>query len=461
MGNIDNGTRRAEKPVLKTSTRSIRNMIAKLLYLLEELKDNFEPEKLNDIISCLNDTAIGELYNNTERSRSALNGQNKLFYSQLSIDFIDDLNSYTEMYFSTWQSILDLFDDRSKSLFYQSALELSGQTDVTDYINGIMELDKGNPEIAMFHFNRIDDYIAMYFMALCYLDSENYENCIKQNEGFLKRFKFEITDTDSININEIDEIVLTKWNVYGDLTYCYCRLYEFEKAYIYFQKSLEIFDIEFVHNISTGTSGIIFFDNYLLALERTNRYKDCMELLDFLISKYPEDRYYLDKKSKISNIQNKNGETDVVFSQLFRPKRPFDIDNFQSTKLISKEKVLEDMIIEQIKYGFKVFDRALEVYQDNEIYGRQYRIPQINGILDLLLIDKAENQIYVVELKRNEAGTEVVSQIENYMQALSKQLNKEIKGIICLHKPDERLTELVKTKKDIELYTYHFEFIKK
>ena len=116
------------------------------------------------------------------------------------------------------------------------------------------------------------------------------------------------------------------------------------------------------------------------------------------------------------------------------------------------------MLVEQIKYGFEVFGKKLEIYQDEEIFGKQYRIPEINGILDLLLIDKQNNQLYVVELKRNETGIEVVSQIENYMFALSKQLDRKLKGIICLHKSNNRLTELVRTKSDIELFTYNFEF---
>jgi RecB family endonuclease NucS len=66
----------------------------------------------------------------------------------------------------------------------------------------------------------------------------------------------------------------------------------------------------------------------------------------------------------------------------------------------------------------------------------------------------------MVELKRNEAGIEVVEQIEKYIDGLSKELNKNIKGIICLHKPDNLLKELVKTKENIELYTYGFEFKK-
>jgi hypothetical protein len=39
-------------------------------------------------------------------------------------------------------------------------------------------------------------------------------------------------------------------------------------------------------------------------------------------------------------------------------------------------------------------------------------------------------------------------------------MNRNIKGIICLHQPDNLLSELVKSKENIELYTYGFEFKK-
>ena len=110
------------------------------------------------------------------------------------------------------------------------------------------------------------------------------------------------------------------------------------------------------------------------------------------------------------------------------------------------------------KYGFNVFGKKLEIYQDKEIFGRQYYIQNVNGILDLLLIDKSNDTLYVVELKRNEAGIEVVEQIESYIKGLTSQLKREVKGIISLHKPDKNLVELIKTKPNIELYTYEFQF---
>lgn len=176
------------------------------------------------------------------------------------------------------------------------------------------------------------------------------------------------------------------------------------------------------------------------------------------MDKYPSSVYFQKLKLEFFSKQENTKNTDDIIQRLFKPKKPFEISNFQSVKLLSKEKSLEDMIVEQIKYGIKVFGKELEIYQDDFIYGRQYRIPYINGILDLLLIEKTTNQLYLVELKRNVAGIEVVDQIENYISALSRQLDRDIKGIICLHKPNQALIDLVKSKENIDLFTYNFEF---
>lgn len=435
----------------------------KFLYLLEELKDNFSANTLDETISCFqNELLVDDLYKNIERSKVAINGQNKHFYDRFALDFVEDLNDSTLMYFLVWESVIGLFDKSTKDYFYHSALELAFQSDATDYINGIIELEKGNPDIALFHFNRIDNLAVCYFIGWCYLLTENYENSIKQNLQFLNYLDNTLKSTELESFELQNEALITKWNVYLDLAYSYSVLYDFKNAYKIYQKATNIFPIEDAYHIlkQDVDEFVIFVNNYIIALERLGHYDKFLETLSFLIEKYPDNFSYKDKYSKILENRESRKQSDFVFNQLFKPKKPFGLDTFLETKLIAKEKSLEDMIVEQIKYGFKVFDRALEIYQDDEIFGRQYRIPEINGILDLLLIDKDTDQLYVVELKRNESGIEVVDQIENYIKALTKQLNRNIKGIICLHKSNDKLTETVSNKDHIELYTYKFEFTK-
>jgi tetratricopeptide (TPR) repeat protein len=441
-------------------------MKEKMLFLLEELKENYTEQIFKDTLECFrNEISLNDLHKDIERTKNAINGQVDSFYNELAKDFVEDLNEYTEIYFMLWEYLIHLFNEKTKSYFYKTSLEIAGNSDATDYIKGLLELEKDNAEIALFHFNNIDDYVANYFVGLCYLETENYENSINQNLLFLKEFENMINNQKDIDLLNESDLIIVKWNIYNDLGYAYNRISEFENALSFYDKALQIFSLEeaFIirHSIEVDKNlddFSIFVNNYLLSLEQTNKLTKCIEILEFVISKYPNDLFYIDRKTRLIEKTEKHSFANEIINTLFRIKKPFNLNSFQETKLISKEKILEDMIVEQIKYGFNVFGKRLEIYNDNEIFGRQYYIKSVNGILDLLLIDKANDVLYVVELKRNEAGIEVVEQIENYIKGLKSQLNREVKGIISLHKPDRNLIELVKTKANIEIYTYEFQF---
>lgn len=441
-------------------------MNAKIYYLLQELKDNFSEKLLEETHECLRNE-IQNFNDNSEKSKELLNGQSKEFYYKIASDFIIDIQDFPLMYFLSWQDKFDHFSKNTMKLFFELCLSIDDNSDATDYINGIIELENCRPEIALFHFNRIDSLISCYFIGLCYLELENYENAIKNNVLFFECLEDCISKflEKGMDLRENSTYKVLKWSLHNDLGYLYNRISEFEKAKNEYQKSLEICDLEDNFEVNFESSKdddidefTIFVNNYLLALEKTREYSECINLLNFIITKFPNDIFYKNQIVKFVEKQNNSTFVDDIINNLLKVKKPFNLNSFQETKLISKEKILEDMIVEQIKYGFKVFGKQLEIYQDDEIFGRQYYIQSVNGILDLLLIDKSNNILYVVELKRNEAGIEVVEQIENYIEGLTSQLKREVKGIISLHKPDKYLIELIKTKSNIELYTYEFQF---
>ncbi|MEB3382931.1 endonuclease NucS domain-containing protein [Flavobacterium psychrophilum] len=441
-------------------------MNAKIYYLLQELKDNYSEKLLNETYDCLKN----EVYNfhiDSEKSKELLNGQSKEFYNKIASDFVNDLQDFPEMFFLSWQSVFEHFSKETMDNFNELSLLIDNNSDATDYLNGISELENGKAEIALFHFNRIDNYVACYFIGLCYAELNNYENAILNFLQFIETFQeFLLTiSNEEINFMEDTNYKVTKWNVHNELGFLLNRISEFEKAKLEYKKSLEIVSLEDNYTVNhtvmeydSVDSFTIFINNYLLSLEKTRDYSECLNVLNFVISKFPNDIFYKKQKTRFEDKIKNSTFADEIINNLFRTKKPFNISQFQETKLISKEKALEDLIVEQIKYGFKVFNKTLEIYQDNNIFGRQYYIQNVNGILDLLLIDKSDNTLYIVELKRNEAGIEVVEQIEKYIIGLSEQLNRKIKGIICLHKSDEKLQNLVNTKSNIELYTYQFEF---
>ncbi len=442
-------------------------MIAKFYYLLEELKENFTDELLKESVKCFTDELIVEdLLSNENKSKEVLNGQSIEFYTEIAKEFVLDLEEFPQQYFLFWESILGFFHPKTLTLFLEISNTISNNSDASDYINGFIESDNGKPEIALFYFNRIDDFASCYFIGLCYLELENYENAIKNYILFLNHFvelRNKILETSEIDLSESVHYTLTISYVYKDLGYLYNRISDFENAKLFYEKSLELVNLEINYESNYNPeleidNFTIFVNNYLWTLEKTGNFKKCIEILDFVITKCPNDIFYKNQRLKFIEKTEKHSFANEIINNLFKVKKPFNINSFQETKLISKEKILEDMIVEQIKYGYNVFGKKLEIYQDNEIFGRQYYIQSVNGILDLLLIDKTNDILYVVELKRNEAGIEVVGQIENYIEGLTSQLKREVKGIISLHKPDKNLIELIKTKPNIELYTYEFQF---
>lgn len=443
-------------------------MINKLIFLLIDLKDNFSKDKMDEALKWLNDEITPDnLYEKEIEFRKAFNGQNDNFYNSLSIDFVNDLNEMPDLYFLKWESFLDFFDVGTKCLFLQKSVENANNTDATDYLNGLIELDNNRPEIGLFHFNRIDDYVACYFIALCYFELDNFENSIKNNIFFIDKFDVNIEGSDVKEIGKLKEefnYKLLRFNVHSDLAYCYNRVGDYTNAFKHYEKVLEIFNLyelySFRHNENEEQNTFILdVNNMLLAIDKVGRYSKGIEVLSFVITKYPHNNYYQELKQKFEAKLSHISLGDDIINKVFRRKKPFGIEKFEATKLIAKEKILEDLIIEQIKYGFKVFGKDLEVYQDTLIFGRQYYLPTVNGILDLLLIDKVSNTLYIIELKRNEAGVEVVEQIERYILGLQQAFSdREVKGIICLHKSDNKLIELVNTKPNIELFTYEFTF---
>lgn len=371
------------------------------------------------------------------------------------------------MYFLIWESLLYFFNVEIKSLFLEQSLKNANNTDATDYLNGLSELDNQRPEIALFHFNRIDDYVACYFIALCYFNLENFENSIKNNLFFIDKFDATIENSkieEKGKLKEEFDYNLLRFNVHSDLAYCYNRLGDYTNAFKSYEKVLEIFNLDelysFRHNENEEQNPFILdLNNLLLAIDKVGKYPRGIEILSFVITKYPHNNYYKELKQKFEDKLSHISLGTQIINKVFKTKKPFGLEKFEATKLIAKEKILEDLIVEQIKYGYKVFGKDLEVYQDNLIFGRQYYLPTVSGILDLLLVEKNSKTLYIVELKRNEAGVEVIEQIERYISGLKQAFaDREIKGIICLHKSDNKLMELVKTKPDIELFTYEFNF---
>ena len=107
-------------------------MNAKLFYLLQELKDNFSKELLNETYECfMNETH--NFYNDSVKSKELLNGQSNEFYNKIASDFVNDLEDFPEMFFLSWQSVFEHFSKETMDKFNELSLLIDNNSDATDY----------------------------------------------------------------------------------------------------------------------------------------------------------------------------------------------------------------------------------------------------------------------------------------------------------------------------------------
>jgi tetratricopeptide (TPR) repeat protein len=223
-------------------------MIAKFYYLTEELKENFSTKLLNETVKCFTDELmVKDLLIDDKKSKVSLNGLPIEFYNEIGKEFVLDLEEFPQQYFLFWESILGFFQPKTLTLFLEISKKISNNSDASDYINGIIESDNGKPEIALFYFNRIDDFASCYFIGLCYLELENYENAIRNLVLFLNDFEelqIKVLETSKIDFSENSHYIVTIWNVYNNLGYLYNRISDFDNAKLYYEKSLMLVNIE-------------------------------------------------------------------------------------------------------------------------------------------------------------------------------------------------------------------------
>lgn len=135
-------------------------------------------------------------------------------------------------------------------------------------------------------------------------------------------------------------------------------------------------------------------------------------------------------------------------------------------KPLSKAKDLHEDILERHLEELVVsdFDRLFPgwvIYSTNAIgndsarpSGIRYRTPA--GEIDLLCTDE-NNNLVVIELKRNRAPDKVVSQLDRYLVWVEQNISKpgqSVRGIIIAKKHGDHVVYSVSRRADIELWTY-------
>jgi len=124
--------------------------------------------------------------------------------------------------------------------------------------------------------------------------------------------------------------------------------------------------------------------------------------------------------------------------------------------LFYMESQLEDFLIENWeKTGLgKKYDLIVE---DGEMVSQQYRTDI--GKIDILVQDKKDKKLVIIELKKNQTSDDTVGQITRYMGWIEENKTKKpTKGIIIAAQNDKRLYYALKKIKDVEVYLYRVDF---
>ena len=101
-----------------------------------------------------------------------------------------------------------------------------------------------------------------------------------------------------------------------------------------------------------------------------------------------------------------------------------------------------------------------EIYQGNEVSGRQYNCMEA-GIIDILAISKDETKFLVIELKRGRASDAAVGQILRYMGYVKEFVadsNQTVHGIIIALEDDRKMQWALSAVNNIEFYRYEIAF---
>ena len=120
----------------------------------------------------------------------------------------------------------------------------------------------------------------------------------------------------------------------------------------------------------------------------------------------------------------------------------------------SSEKILEDELTHRIERGDICFGVPLSVYKQKGKYGRQYIMPV--GRVDILASDAEEN-LYVIELKKDSGYGDVYNQVNRYVMWIEKNIQKpgkKVYGIIVVNNPSDELVLQVRSNPQLRLYDY-------
>ena len=450
----------------------------KITTLLKELKISYNKEKFEDFITLLEE--FEDLRNSNEpnffenqENKALLNSQNDSFYQNLSFRYVEDSSIGSIFQFIFWEPIfLNYFEEKIYLKFLNFCLRIAEEGDVKNFIQGLIYMSKSDFDKAILSLEKSQLAISEYYLAKSYSIIYSFQNAIYKYLEFENLYKSDIsmietTVGNKTKFTDIDTnfgIELLEQDLNIELGYCYNQNEEYNKSVSRFELAFNLINLEmYIQDTQSLSNDFksqytkVIIKNYLNSLYKTKNSLKGLEICKILRVNIPDFdglNYYESRFHQFITTSN----TPSQISDEFKPKEGIGISIKKETKEISKELHLENMILDHIKNGFKVFNKSLDVFDDGKRYGKQLGVGSA-GILDLLLIENETKQLYVVELKRGEGNNKVVEQTRRYMTAVKEMLNQNVKGIICVFGAKDDLKIEVSKDDNIELFRYELNFI--
>ena len=417
-------------------------------------------------ISCfLNDDIKGLCKNMTiflDENMSA--GGNPLtsndFYDYIFF-FYDNLTDKAQQVFiDSMTRVLEKIYPETAATYFAKVLDAKiDNVQALDYLSKVISFDK--------NFT-----LALVTVAYVYYDDKNWRNAIAYFNRYIE------IDPDTISaqgyfdlawcygkIKDCDNEITTYKkcldidpqypNALNNLGYAFEKSKDYEQALSYYRQS-----------VKSGKDGNYPYQNIFRLLKKLKRHYEAVEFWEankVNISKsfqkdFDKLREILSKDAQQRKIADDVADTDEIETAetVLEPPAPATRRSRTTSNVFLAESRLEDEIEAQINRGIPFAHLPLKMYDNPDGYGRQYMIPGI-GRIDLLTVNTANNDLYIMELKKGQGDDEIVGQVSRYMGWVKKNLasdGQNVYGIICAAQASDKLKYAVEPHPNISVYCY-------
>ncbi|ANE50769.1 hypothetical protein [Flavisolibacter tropicus] len=427
--------------------------------LLTNLYESFSPEKAEEAVAFIRQELSFEvLYEQYDGQtlRTLINDHHEAFYECLARELVEDLDKEPMVYFRDWQPLLAFLDRRSTQLLYYYAEQQAFATDVQELIKGLRQLDCGQYQVAMHCFHQCPHYIRHYFIGRCYIAMGAYENAIHQHDWFLNTLIdfWPLPEDETDESEELHYFLMAQWHIYKDFAHCHTQLGNYEDAQMNYELAFNYFTHGNVYVLSQGRFGQeaqlfhTMTSQYLLALEKTERYDVALEYATFALKHFPYDAYYSSVQQRCEAALGQQDFADQLLTQVFQSSTSSNLLTPPSPLVTA----LRQWALEQLAKDEMIFDKNVRVYNDELGYGEHLYIPGANGFVDLLLEDVDTGILYAVSFSTPDNGNTTADQLERCRIALTEAVDKEVKGILCLYGSEVEGCDVVNSNEYLEVY---------